>query len=71
MNNHRQCGNASGATWWPNLLPLQVAPPGGASSATWRPKLKLIQVTPPLRNLKVRTNTCDATFTLIPVRKMI
>ena len=27
--NHRQCGNASSATWWPNLLLIQVAPSGG------------------------------------------
>ena len=24
--NAMQCGNASGANWWPNLDPMQVAP---------------------------------------------
>ena len=44
---------ASGAIWWPNLEPMQVAPPGGAgllatfTSNASRPNLQPIQVAPP------------------------
>ena len=30
--NPRQCGNASGAIWWPRLKLMQVAPLGGQTN---------------------------------------
>ena len=55
MDNPRHYGNASGATWWPNLYLMQVALPlpGGQVSIElmqvarpW-PICQLMQVTPP------------------------
>ena len=54
----RRCGNAISATWWPKLELTQVAPPGGVSVGH-----HLLA--------KLGTNTSDATFKLISVRKMI
>ena len=38
--------NASSATWWPKLEPIQVVPPGGARSTNCWPNLQEMQVAP-------------------------
>ena len=49
--NALQCGNTSGAIWWPNLQLMQMVPSGGqfatnASGAIWWPNLQPMQVAP-------------------------
>ena len=42
--------NASSATWWPKLEPIQVVPPGGARSTNCWPNLQKMQVAPSERS---------------------